>query len=75
MPPTDAPSSDAYGLSTRELRVLQLIANGHTGAQIADELAVSPAAVQSDLDRVYAKLGVADRESAIAHALQAGLIS
>lgn len=68
-------TTDAHGLSTRELRVLELMANGRTAAQIADELRVSPAAVQCDLERVYAELGVADRASAVAHALQAGLIS
>jgi len=55
--------------------VLQHAANGRTGAQIAAELRVSPSAVQGDLDSIYAKLGVADRASAVAHALHAGLIS
>ena len=68
-------SSDAaYGLSTRERRVLQLAANGRTEAQIAKALSVSPTAVQGDLDSVYVKLDVADRANAVAHALQAGLI-
>ena len=33
-----------------------LAANGHSSAQIAKELSVSPSAVRSDLDSVYAKL-------------------
>jgi len=66
---------DAHGLSTRELRVLELVANGRTVAQIADELRVSPGAVQSDLDSIYVKLDVADRANAVARALQAGLIT
>jgi len=69
-------SSDAaHGLSTRELRVLQLAADGHTSAQIAKALSISPSAVQGDLHRVYVKLEVADRANAVARALQAGLIS
>jgi DNA-binding NarL/FixJ family response regulator len=68
-------SDSAGGPSTRELRVLQLVANGHTSAQIARELSVSPSTVQGDLDGIYVKLGVADRASAVGHALQAGLIS
>jgi DNA-binding CsgD family transcriptional regulator len=68
-------SSGAHGFSTRELRVLQLLADGRTGAQSAEELSVSPAAVQSDLDGIYARLGAADRASAVAHALRAGLVS
>jgi len=43
--------------------------------QIAKELSVSPSAVQGDLDSVYVKLDVADRANAVAHALEAGLIS
>jgi len=65
----------AHGLSTRELRVLRLAADGRTSEQIAKELSVSPSAVQRDLDSVYVKLDVADRASAVAHALEAGLIS
>jgi len=69
-------SSDAaHGPSARELRVLQLAADGRTNAQIAEELSVSPSAVRGDLDSVYVELDVADRASAVAHALQAGLIS
>jgi len=65
----------AHGLSTRELRVLQLAADGRTSAQIAKALSVSPSAVEGDLDSVYVKLDVANRANAVAHALQAGLIS
>jgi len=69
-------SSDAaHGLSTRELRVLQLAADGRTSAQIAKALSVSPSAVQGDLDSAYVKLDVTDRASAVAHALRARLIS
>ena len=68
-------SSDAHGLSRRELRVLQHTADGGTGTQIAEELFVSPPTVQNDLDSVYAKLGVLDRASAVAYALHAGLVN
>jgi len=68
-------SSDARGLSEPEVRVLQLAAEGRTGAQIAEELHVAPSAVQGILDSIYAKLGVADRASAVAYAVQAGLVT
>ena len=67
-------SETAHGLSTRELRVLQLAADGRPNAHIAKELSVPPSAVQGDLDLVYIKLDVADRANAVAHALQARLI-
>lgn len=68
-------SSGARGLSEREVRVLQLAADGRTGAQIAEELRVAPSAVQGILDGIYAKLDVADRASAVAYAIAAGLIT
>jgi DNA-binding NarL/FixJ family response regulator len=55
--------------------VLQLAADGRTGAQIAEELQVAPSAVQGILDGIYAKLGVAGRASAVAYALGAGLVT
>jgi DNA-binding NarL/FixJ family response regulator len=54
--------------------VLQLAADGRTGAQIAGELHVAPSAVQGILDSVYVKPAVADRASAVAYAIQAGLV-
>jgi ATP/maltotriose-dependent transcriptional regulator MalT len=68
-------SSDARGLSEREVRVLQLAADGRTGAQIAEELHVALSALQGILDGIYAKLGVADRASAVAYAIGAGLVT
>jgi DNA-binding NarL/FixJ family response regulator len=55
--------------------MLQLAADGRTGAQIAEELDLAPAAVQGMLNSVYAKLDVADRASAVAYAIAAGLVT
>jgi PAS domain S-box-containing protein len=61
-------------LTPRELEVLQLAAQGFSGRRIAEDLYVSPATVKTHLEHIYSKLGVADRASAVAHALRAGLI-
>jgi PAS domain S-box-containing protein len=61
-------------LSERELEVLSLAAEGHSGPQIAERLVVSPATVKTHFEHIYEKLGVGDRAAAVAHALRTGLI-
>ena len=71
---SDAERPCTRGISSRELRVLQLVAAGRTDAQIAEELCVSLLAVHDDLNSIYAKFEVTERASAVAHALQGRLI-
>ncbi|HWM08991.1 MAG TPA: PAS domain S-box protein [Solirubrobacteraceae bacterium] len=61
-------------LSPREIEVLRLAADGHTGPRIAEQLVVSPATVKTHFEHIYEKLGVGDRAAAVAHALRIGLI-
>src|SRR5690606_18855437 len=51
------------GLTSRELRVLQLMAAGMSNAGIADELAVSRKAVEKHIGAVFAKLDLPDGPS------------
>src|SRR4051794_32051016 len=51
-------------LSARELQVLALAAQGFSTPEIAAELRVSAATVKSHLQKIFDKLGVADRTSA-----------
>jgi DNA-binding CsgD family transcriptional regulator len=62
-------------LTARELAVLQLAGRGHSAAQIAAELYLSPATVKRHFERAYAALGVADRAAAVGEAMRRGLIS
>jgi DNA-binding CsgD family transcriptional regulator len=62
-----------YGLTGREAEVLILAAAGDTNAQIASKLGVRPETVKKHLDHVYAKLRVAGRGRAAAHAFALGL--
>ncbi len=66
-------AADPFGLSPREREVLALLADGRSSAEIASALFVSPRTVSTHLTRVYAKLGVASRAEAIAHAHRLGL--
>jgi DNA-binding CsgD family transcriptional regulator len=60
------------GLTQREGEVLTAAAAGLGDAEIADELFISARTVQKHLEHVYRKLGVRDRDSAVALALRRG---
>ena len=60
--------ADPDGLSRREREVLTLIAAGHSDADIATELSISPKTVGHHVEAVLAKLGVDNRTQAAARA-------
>ena len=62
-------------LTPREVAVLQLAAEAHSAARIADELHLSPATVKRHFERAYAALGVSDRAAAVGEAMRRGLIT
>jgi LuxR family maltose regulon positive regulatory protein len=53
-------------ISGRELEVLQLLAQGLTHRQIADQLVVAPGTIKRHLSNIYSKLGVHSRTQALA---------
>ena len=57
----------SLGLSTREIEVMSLIANGHTNGEIATHLFLAEKTVKNHVRRIYSKLGVGSRPDAIAH--------
>jgi DNA-binding CsgD family transcriptional regulator len=61
-------------LTPRELAVLSLMAEGLTATSIGRKLAISERTVHKHLERTYAKLGVADRLSAVLRAQRIGLL-
>ena len=72
-PQPAARNEDAIALLTgREKEVLDLIAQGCTNKEIARALSVSPATVKAHVERILAKLGVADRTQAAVLAARAG---
>ncbi|MFJ2456121.1 response regulator transcription factor, partial [Pseudomonas protegens] len=62
-------------LSLRELQVLQLIAQGCSNQQIAEQLFISLHTVKTHGRRIHSKLGVERRTQAVAKAQALGLMS
>ncbi len=69
-----APASYPAGLTRREVEVLRLLPGGHSNAEIAEALFVSPRTVQTHLSNLYAKLGVGGRAEAVAYAVTHGFV-
>ncbi|WP_397449729.1 LuxR C-terminal-related transcriptional regulator [Pseudomonas sp. NA-150] len=62
-------------LSLRELEVLQLIAQGSSNLQIAEQLFISLHTVKTHARRIHSKLGVERRTQAVAKAKALGLMA
>ncbi|GAA1004946.1 response regulator transcription factor [Acrocarpospora pleiomorpha] len=52
-------------LSKRETEVMDLIATGHSNGEIAQRLFLSEKTVKNHVNRIYSKLGVDSRVTAI----------
>jgi DNA-binding NarL/FixJ family response regulator len=61
-------------LTSRELEVLQLVAEGASNREIASSLYISQATVKSHLLHIFGKLGVSDRTAAVTVALKRGFL-
>lgn len=61
-------------LTSRELEVLQLVAQGRSNREIGAALFLSEATVKSHLVHINAKLGVRSRTSAVAVARESGML-
>jgi DNA-binding NarL/FixJ family response regulator len=70
-----APLDEAPGLTRRELEILQLVAEGHSNAQLARMLWVTEQTVKFHLSNIYRKLDVANRTEASRWAQLHGLLS
>lgn len=64
----------AETLTTRELDVLRMLADGHRNRVIAEKLFVSELTVKSHLRNIHAKLGAQNRTQAVAIARSRGLL-
>ena len=62
-------------LTTRELDVLRLMAEGHTNPRIATLLSFSQSTIRMDTISIYRKLEVEGRVEAVAAAIAAGLLA
>ena len=68
-----APQAD-YGLSARQREILELLVNGHTKAEIAERLTLSPHTIDAHVRNIYGKLHVNNRSGAVAKALKEHLL-
>ncbi|MFD0687980.1 response regulator transcription factor [Actinomadura fibrosa] len=59
-------SRTSLGLSAREAEVMDLIATGRSNGEIARQLFLSEKTVKNHVNRIYSKLGVSSRATAIA---------
>jgi DNA-binding NarL/FixJ family response regulator len=62
------------GLTPREVEVLGRLGDGATAREIGAELYVSHETIRSHLKRIYRKLGVHDRPSALRRAQEEGIV-
>jgi DNA-binding NarL/FixJ family response regulator len=63
-----------YGLTSRELEILQLLIDGQSKQRIADTIYLSPHTVDSHIRNIYTKLQVHSRSGAIAKAIRNRLV-
>jgi DNA-binding NarL/FixJ family response regulator len=61
-------------LSPREKEILQLLAEGHSSKEIADQLVISPSTVHTHRSNLMTKLGLTTRYELIQFAREHGLI-
>lgn len=61
-------------LSSREVEVVKLVAQGHTNRQIAEELIIAEKTARNHVSRILEKLGVTRRGQAAAWAIEKGLL-
>jgi DNA-binding NarL/FixJ family response regulator len=67
-------AGDTCGLTSRELEILRLVAEGHSNAQLAKMLWVTEQTVKFHLSNIYRKLDVSNRTEASRWAQVQGLL-
>ena len=73
--PTRRAAPDPSELTSREVDVLLLVAEGQTNHQVADALFLSPKTVELHVSRILDKLGARTRGEAVAKARRSGLLT
>ena len=73
-PQTKSKSDSTFNLTEREYEVLESVARGERGKEVASHLSISERTVKAHLASIYNKLGVDSRAAAIAVAAQNGLL-
>ena len=75
-PRSGAPApKGSSALTSREMGVLRLLAEGRTNQEVADQLGISIKTVESHRSRLYQKLEARSRADLVRYALNSGLLS
>jgi DNA-binding NarL/FixJ family response regulator len=74
-PTPSVPAAELDVLTDREREVLVLVARGHTNAEIAEMLYMSPATSKTHVSRLLMKLDARDRAQLVMRAYEAGLVT
>jgi DNA-binding NarL/FixJ family response regulator len=69
-----APKTEEHHLSSRELEVLKLLADGHSYKTAADALSISLDTIRFHIRNIYEKLHVHSKSEAVLKALRSGLL-
>ncbi len=69
------PAARLGELTSREVEILRLVAQGLSNAELAQALQVSEHTIKTHVSNVLAKLGLRDRVQAVVYAYQSGLIT
>ena len=74
-PAPSVPATSLDVLTEREREVLVLVARGHSNAEIAEMLFMSPATSKTHVSRLLMKLESRDRAQLVMRAYEAGLVT
>jgi DNA-binding NarL/FixJ family response regulator len=72
--PPGTPAPELESLTPREREVLALVGRGHSNAEIAEALVLSPLTAKTHVARLFAKLGARDRAQLVVIAYESGLV-
>jgi len=67
-------AENGWGLTSREVEVLRLLARGLSTKQIGAELVITPKTADSHIQHVYSKIGVSTRAAATIFAMRHDLV-
>ncbi len=73
MPSGSARAREPLGLTSRQMAVLRLLAEGKSNKAIGRELDMAPSTVKTHLEGIFARLGVNTRTQAVVEAARLGL--
>jgi ATP/maltotriose-dependent transcriptional regulator MalT len=69
------PDGNRFALTSREIEVMVLVADGKRNHEIATALTVTTGTVNRHLQNIFAKMGVENRAQAVKEAMRDGILS